>query len=42
MEKEITDDELRQAEEAVQKITDKYVLEVDAVLEVKEKDLLEV
>lgn len=41
-EKEITDDELRQAEDAIQKITDKFVLEVDAVLEVKEKDLMEV
>lgn len=41
-EKEITDDELRQAEDAIQKITDKYVAEVDAILEVKEKDLMEV
>lgn len=41
-EKEITDDELKQAEDGIQKITDKYVLEVDGILEVKEKDLMEV
>ena len=39
--KEITEDEERQAEDSVQKLTDKYVKEVDAVLEVKEKDLME-
>lgn len=41
-EKEITDDELKQAEDGVQKITDKYVTEVDEILAVKEKDLMEV
>jgi len=41
-EKEITDDELKHAEDGIQKITDKYVLEVDGILEVKEKDLMEV
>lgn len=41
-EKEITDDEMRQAEDDIQKITDKYVAEVDAVIAVKEKDLMEV
>lgn len=41
-EKEITDDELKQAEEGVQKITDKYVAQVDEILAVKEKDLMEV
>jgi len=41
-EKEITDDELRQAEDAIQKLTDKYVAEVDVILEAKEKDLMEV
>lgn len=40
--KEITDDELKQAEDTVQKITDKYVAEVDEILAVKEKDLMEV
>jgi ribosome recycling factor len=38
--KEITDDELRQAEDAIQKVTDKYVKEVDQVLDAKEKDLM--
>ena len=41
-EKQITDDELRQAEDAIQKITDKFVAEVDVILEGKEKDLMEV
>jgi ribosome recycling factor len=40
--KEITDDELKQAEDAVQKITDKHVSEVDGIIEGKEKDLMEV
>ena len=41
-EKEITDDEMHQAEDTVQKITDKYVKEVDEILGDKEKDLMEV
>lgn len=41
-EKEITEDEERQAEGEIQKITDKYVAEVDNLLEVKEKDLMEI
>lgn len=40
-EKEITEDEERQGEDAIQKITDKFVAEVDNLLEVKEKDLME-
>ncbi|HEY5604487.1 MAG TPA: ribosome recycling factor [Gammaproteobacteria bacterium] len=40
--KDITDDELRQAEDIIQKLTDKYVKEVDQVLNAKEKDLMEV
>ena len=39
--KEITEDQERQAEEAIQKLTDKYVAEVDKLLEAKEKDLME-
>lgn len=39
--KDITEDEERQAEEAIQKLTDKYVAEVDKLLEIKEKDLME-
>lgn len=40
-EKEITDDELRKAEDDMQKLTDKYVKEIDAILLEKEKDLME-
>ncbi|PID49548.1 MAG: ribosome recycling factor [Proteobacteria bacterium] len=39
-EKEISEDELHRAEDTVQKLTDKYVKEVDTVLEQKEKDLM--
>ena len=41
-EKEISEDQEHQAETAIQKITDKRTAEVDAVLEIKEKDLMEV
>lgn len=41
-EKEITEDQERQGEDAIQKITDKYVAEVDKLLEAKEKDLMEI
>ena len=39
-EKDISEDEARGAEEDVQKLTDKYVAEVDALLQEKEQDLL--
>ncbi|MBL1275447.1 MAG: ribosome recycling factor [Ectothiorhodospiraceae bacterium] len=39
--KEISEDQERQAEASIQKITDKRIAEVDAVLAVKEKDLME-
>ena len=41
-EKEITDDQMHQAEDAIQKLTDKYVAEVDQILEQKEKELMEI
>lgn len=41
-EKEISEDESRQAEDKVQKITDKYIASVDEVIVVKEKELMEV
>ncbi len=41
-EKEISEDDERQGEEAVQKLTDKHVKEVDTILEAKEKDLMEI
>lgn len=39
-EKDISEDESRSAEDAIQKLTDKYVAEIDAVLQEKEQDLL--
>ncbi|MFE8073221.1 ribosome recycling factor [Marinobacteraceae bacterium S3BR75-40.1] len=41
-EKEITEDEERGAEDAIQKLTDKYIAEVDKILKSKEDDLMEV
>lgn len=41
-EKEITEDEERAAEQAIQKITDESIGEIDTMLEQKEKDLMEV
>lgn len=40
--KEITEDEERRAEENVQKLTDKYISEVDKMVHEKEADLLHV
>jgi ribosome recycling factor len=40
--KEISEDEARGAEETIQKLTDKYVAQVDAVLQEKEQDLLSI
>lgn len=39
-EKEVAEDEAHRAEEAIQKLTDKRVAEVDAALEAKEADLM--
>lgn len=41
-EKEISEDEERRAQDEIQKLTDKYVVEIDKLLETKEKDLLEI
>ncbi len=41
-EKEITEDDDRRAQDIIQKLTDKYIKEVDTTLEKKEKDLMEV
>lgn len=41
-EKEIGEDDERRAQDDIQKITDKFVADVDAALAVKEKDLLEI
>lgn len=40
--KDITEDEERAAEQTIQKITDESIAEIDAMLEQKEKDLMEV
>lgn len=41
-EKEISEDESRKAEDAIQKLTDKYVAEIDQVLDAKEKEMMEI
>lgn len=38
--KEISEDEARGAEDTIQKLTDKYIVEVDKLIEIKEQDLL--
>lgn len=40
--KEISEDENRKAEDGIQKITDKYIAEIDKVLEAKEKEMMEI
>ena len=39
---EITEDELKKATEEVQKMTDKYIKEIDTLLAAKEKDIMEI
>ncbi|MCW8955656.1 MAG: ribosome recycling factor [Gammaproteobacteria bacterium] len=41
-EKEISEDEARKAEDAIQKLTDKYIAQVDASLANKEKEMMEI
>ena len=40
--KELTDDLLKEFEEKVQKITDKFTAEVDKVCDAKNKELMEI
>jgi ribosome recycling factor len=40
--KEISEDEARQAEDAIQKLTDKFIKEMDAQLAAKEAELMEI
>lgn len=40
--KEISEDDDRRGQEAIQKLTDKFVTEVDAILNKKESDLMEI
>ena len=39
---EITEDDLKKAQDNVQKMTDKYIKEIDTLLEIKEKDIMAV
>ena len=41
-EKEVSEDESRQAEDAIQKLTDRYIANIDEVLAGKETELMEV
>ncbi|WP_027858832.1 ribosome recycling factor [Marinobacterium jannaschii] len=41
-EKEITEDDQRRGEDRIQKLTDKFVTEIDQLLEQKEVDLMEI
>jgi ribosome recycling factor len=41
-EKDITEDEERHSQEEIQKLTDKYIAEIDKVLAAKEKDMMEI
>jgi len=40
--KTISEDEERGAEDTIQKLTDKYIAEIDKVVEAKEKDMMEI
>ena len=40
--KDISEDEERAGQEAIQKLTDRYIADVEAALEVKEADLMEI
>lgn len=40
--KEISEDEERRAQDLIQKLTDKFIAEVDRLIQVKEKELMEV
>jgi len=40
--KEVTEDDVRRAEEEIQKLTDQYISEIDRHLEVKEAELMEI
>lgn len=39
---QITEDDLRRGQEQVQKLTDKYIAEIDRILAAKEKEIMEV
>ena len=39
---EITEDDLKSAEKDIQTLTDKYIEEIDKIIEAKEKEILEI
>jgi ribosome recycling factor len=39
---EISEDDLKRGEDDIQKLTDKYVKDINEILEAKEKEILEV
>ena len=39
---EISEDEIKQLEESLQKMTDKYIKDIDALMEVKSKEIMTV
>ncbi len=39
---EITEDDLKDAENDIQKMTDKYIIEIDRIIELKDKEIMEV
>lgn len=39
---EITEDDLKDAEEDIQKMTDKYIADIDKIIELKDKEIMEV
>ena len=39
---EITEDDLKNAEKDIQNITDKFIAEIDKIVEAKEKEIMEV
>ena len=41
-EKEISEDQARNAEEDIQKLTNKYITDIDAILNAKEKEMMEI
>jgi ribosome recycling factor len=40
--KEISEDEQRQSEDEIQKLTDKFIKQIDGVLSAKEAELMEI
>lgn len=39
---EITEDDLKDAEEDIQKMTDKFIMEIDRIVDLKDKEIMEV